>query len=173
MKLLMRMILISCCCQAAVVLAESTLDAARNGLGGYEWQMPATAPENLLAAYKTLAASADEPSFIRARALQMLTLYPATSVGEFFVTQLQTMEQSVLRRRLVDNYCLVGAADQPRQVEQAVTPLLQAEDAHLRVAAARCLKQLDTESAREQLAKWVSSREQSWEVTRAGLEANP
>jgi len=149
--------------------ADSKSDNAKARLSGYEWQLPASIPTEEQVYFEQIAADAAEPSFIRSRAIQVLTLFPTGRTEAFFKAAIHNSKDSLLRRRLVDNYCLAFVERKPEAVAEQLTPLLYADDPHLRVACARCLDRMNHSAVRVVLKEWVATRENDWEVVKSGL----
>jgi hypothetical protein len=137
-------------------------------LKGYEWQfnpdqfraLPADSYQELL----RIAGSVEYPGHIRERALAALSIYPNDAVWSFMYGDLRNSADGVRRRRLVEAMCVAFAGQRPREVEDAIVKMLDSADPHLRVKVAKCLKTLDSESAREQLDHYRSRITESWEA---------
>ena len=148
--------------------ANESTDRVMPLLKGYEWQFDsdkfAALPPDSYHALLQIAGSRDHPGFIRERAMVALRIYPNDEVWAFFNEAVSNAASNVKRRRAVQGMCQAFAETHSRRVEDAIAKMLDAEDPHLRVRVARCLKSLDSESAREKLSSYRSKISESWEL---------
>jgi hypothetical protein len=162
-----------------LVAAETGAEtAAENGaendvmahLQGYEWQIPSS-PLPVRDADRILievASDESRPNFIRARAAAALTLYPTERVFDYYENQVRTAA-SVVRRRSVDAMCVTFLPGKSARVESLVSPLLTSSDPHLRARSAHCLRNIESDSARQALSVYRNSVAE-WEATAAGFD---
>lgn len=140
-------------------------------LQGYEWEVP-SAPLPIANAEETLieiSSDPNQPSFIRARASAALMRYPSDQVWDFYAEQVTSAPGKVSLRRTVDTLCATFVDSKAVDVQKLLMPLLSAEDPHLRVRVAKCLKQIDTQAVRRALSAYQSGIGQGWELDATGL----
>jgi len=145
-----------------------------NLLEGYEWRLDAEGFQSLGAdAYLELLAIAGdkgELNMVRGRALAALTLYPNQQVWLFFADRVaKPGDEPVLRRRAVDAMCETFTTARAQEVAAVLMPLLEDGDAHLRIAAAKCLRGIGDDSSNEALRAYRQTIEDSWEARAAGF----
>ena len=139
-------------------------------LQGYEWEIPnialpvVNAEEELI----RIANDQSQPGFIRARATSILTLYPSDRVWNFYISSINNPTDDIRRRRVVDALCSAFIDDRSGKLLELLAPLLNAEDAHLRVRVARCLRMMDNDTARSALSIYQVRTAHSWELDAAG-----
>jgi len=149
-------------------------EAVMNLLKGYEWRLDAAGFESLGAeAYRELlaiAADKAELNMVRGRALAALTLYPNQQVWLFFADRVaKPGDAPALRRRAVDVMCETFATARAQEVEAILVPLLEDGDAHLRIAAAKCLLAMGNDSSKQSLRHYRDTIDNSWEARAAGF----
>jgi len=154
---------------AALLLVFSTHAVASDVMAllqGYEWKVPSDPLPIANAEQALIDISSDpgQPNFIRARASAVLTLYPSEKVWDFFVGQVASPSNKVTLRRTVDGLCATFVASKASDVQKLLMPLLSAEDAHLRVRVAKCLKRIDSEEAKTALSTYRSGIGEGWEL---------
>jgi len=143
-------------------------------LRGFEWQLDARRfaelPPDTYVELLAIAGDRNLAPYLRERAAVALSLYPNGEVLEFFIGQIALDEAPILRRNLVQAFCNAFSAHSPDRVEAAIGGLLEAEDAHLRIRVARCLRGLGTESAAERVEKYRAAITQEWERKQVALD---
>ncbi|HKI73834.1 MAG TPA: HEAT repeat domain-containing protein, partial [Pseudomonadales bacterium] len=102
-------------------------------------------------------------------ALAALTLYPNEAVLKYMQGGVAESDNRIRRRRMVDALCATFAASRASLVEDTVTPLLAAEDPHLRVSAAKCLGRVGGPKAKAALQNYRANVAAPWEVREAGI----
>ena len=126
---------------ALLASEESTESKVRGLLMGYEWKLERERFEALPAdAYKILMAisnAASEVSFVRARAMAALRLFPNEEVFDYYAEQIRTNASPIQRRRVVEAMCEAFVNRRPVHLEQALSGMLEVDDPHLRTKVAR------------------------------------
>ena len=136
-------------------------------LSGYEWQLvrenwlnmrPSPADDLI-----DLVRDSNDPPYIKARAIAVLSLFPENKVWDFFVGLLSN-ERVVTQRRIVDALCSTFIQEKPIELESHMEIFLGAADAHLRVRAGRCLINIGSVSANLAVAQYRNRlQKDSWE----------
>ena len=143
-------------------------------LGGYEWHPDKAAFEQLGAGTDTLlmqiAGDDSRTRLMRQRAMAALSLYPNDKVFHWFETLVSDGQDAIMRRRAVDVMCSTFRASRGDAVVSAVTPLLGADDAYLRVRAAVCLREIGGATATDALANYRRGIKAAWEAKAAGFK---
>lgn len=115
-------------------------------LQGYEWQLEAERFEALgpgiVPALMTIAADPEHPRFIRARALDVLGLFPDDRVYRFYVDRFEAAQGKVTKRQLLGTLCRTFGASRGDAVGRHAVPLLLHPDPHTRITAAKCLRRI-------------------------------
>lgn len=163
-------------------------------LRGFEWRLDVegfrSLPDNC---WEELLRIANDQRFMkvtRSRASIALTLFTNDSVwihmqsrlggkhagrGELDTSDANSGnhigKKAVMRRRAVDQMCVTFAVDRAKAVEGNMISLLTEVDPQLRVRAARCLKLMATEPAREALLEYKTKLQHSSALSRWELEA--
>lgn len=157
----------------ALPVLAAERESVMNLLKGYEWRLDADAFESLGAdAYRDLlaiAADASELNMVRGRALAALTLYPNQEVWSYLTGEAANGDDPVRRRRAVDAMCEAFAPARAAELETILPPLLENDDAHLRIAAAKCLIRVGGDSSKPALRRYHDTIENSWEARAAGF----
>lgn len=126
-------------------------------LRGFEWQLDAEALRALPAdTYKILieiARGNNYPAYIKSRALATLGHFRNDMVWTFLQSELAIADR-IERRRILDTICATFSEARPRQVEAVIDEYLKQEDAHLRVAVARCLQAIGSVSSIEKIKQY-------------------
>lgn len=143
-------------------------------LGGYEWHPDKAAFERLGPGTDTLlmqiAADKSRTRLMRQRAMAALSLYPNDNVFKWFETLVSSGQDAIMRRRAVDIMCSTFQAARSAAVVSAVSPLLGADDAYLRVRAAVCLREIGGTTANDALANYRRGIKAAWEAKAAGFK---
>ncbi|HAK50684.1 MAG TPA: hypothetical protein DCM54_02100 [Gammaproteobacteria bacterium] len=149
------------------LIASDILDR----LQGYEWKLPAEPlrEEGAQAELIRIASDRTQPNFIRARAVAALTVYPSDEVWTFYSARITAASENnpankVSRRRTVDALCSTFLPDRAEAIQVLLTPLLNEDDAHLRVRVAQCLENIDSHGAKSALGSYRSGIGESWEL---------
>ena len=141
-------------------------------LQGYEWEAPEVLEVSLQiddAEEQLIGIASDEtqPNFIRVRAATALTVYPSDRVWAFYSTRIKTAHEGpadkVSRHRTVDAICKTFLLDRAELIQDLLTPLLNEEDAYLRVRVAQCLENIELETAKSALGIYRAGISDSWE----------
>lgn len=157
---------------ATVAGASPDRVVVRGALEGYEWSQAKAAADLGGAATPVLMAIAEDesvPRLYRQRAIATLGRFDDDDVVNFLTARLDEATGAVERRRIADTLCGL-AASRHQQVEASLLPLLQAEDPHLRVRAARCLDGPGFGAPAPALEDYRRRVQDSWEARAAGLE---
>jgi hypothetical protein len=158
----------------AIVLpgqAQASLDV-RDRLQGMEWSLIAldwhSIPQESVAELSRIALSKQEMSFLRGRALEVLSILPGELANQTFVKLIEQNDEAVLRRRAVDCLC---QSDTGMSLEPLLLPLLAEEDQQLRVRVAACLgkRGFDSEDGANALDTYIKNAE-PWELRASGLK---
>ncbi len=146
---------------------DQTLDL----LQGHEWDVPSAPSQDADADLDLIRIASDhsQPNFIRARARATLTLYPNDRVWHYFDQLVAQTDSQVERRRAVDSLCAAFLKTRPARVESLVAPLLKHQDPHLRLRSVRCLRLIDSATARDALAAYGGAIAVEWERDAAGF----
>ena len=70
----------------------------------------------------------------------------------------------VARRRSVDGLCATFETSRQGALTEALVPMLQDPDTHLRIQAATCLQLLDNDTGRAALSRYREGITQAWEA---------
>lgn len=137
-------------------------------LQGYEWQVDrerlADLPEGSWILMRDLAEDETQPDYVRARAAASLTAFPNDEVWQFFLARTQAADSVVARRRSVDGLCATFETSRQGALTEALVPMLQDPDTHLRIQAATCLQLLDNDTGRAALSRYREGITQAWEA---------
>lgn len=159
---------------AGAALADVAAEQVLPLLSGYEWRLDserfAALPAATYQALLEVVASDRYAPFLRERAAVALSLYPNLEVRRFFVDRVHTEPDPVVRRGLVQAFCAGFVRSDPASVEEAMAPLLEERDAHLRVRAAKCLRSLGSASAQQRVEAYRARIRDAWEARATAAE---
>ena len=166
------------------VMVHADNDAALDMLQGYEWQLSEKRLSELgpdaYRSFLSIARDKTQANFIRARAMTTLTHFPNEEVWNYFESGLTSEQglsnrekggaEKVYSRQLVEGLCASFLESRPEQVSEILMPLLEANDAQLRIRTANCLQSVDGKKAERALSDYQSKISEPWELKAAGFQ---
>lgn len=143
-----------------------TKDQMLSLLQGYEWRLEPvrfkTLSENADLVLREIAEDSNLMNSYRFRALSALQVFPKDRVVDFFEESIDRDPASAHARRAFEAFSAGFSESHPQRVLDMAEKLLQNANPHVRISAARSLRQLNSARAKSAYQNYLKGEKEDW-----------